>query len=59
MGDPLVVDPGSKALGVSALPTARGGRRDRDSVNKRVLKPVLARADELLADRGQHPLPRG
>jgi hypothetical protein len=24
-----------------------------------VLKPVLERADELLADRDQHPLPRG
>jgi integrase len=41
------------------FPTARGGRRDKDNINKRVLKPVLARADELLADRRQHPLPRG
>jgi integrase len=41
------------------FPTARGGRRDKDNINKRVLRPVLARADELLANRGHHPLPRG
>jgi integrase len=41
------------------FPTARGGRRDKDNINKRILKPVLKRADELLADRRQHPLPRG
>jgi integrase len=39
--------------------TARGRRRDKDNINKRVVKPVLKRADELLADRDQHPLPRG
>ena len=39
--------------------TARGDRRDKDNVNKRVLKPVLVVADELLAERDQHPLPRG
>ena len=39
--------------------TARGGRRDKDNINKRVLKPALTRADELLAERDQHPLPRG
>jgi integrase len=39
--------------------TARGGRRDKDNINKRVLKPVLVRSDELLAERDQHPLPRG
>ena len=36
-----------------------GGRGDKDNINKRALKPVLKRADELLADRRQHPLPRG
>jgi integrase len=41
------------------FPTARGGRRDKDNINKRVLKPVLARADALLAERKEHPLPRG
>ena len=41
------------------FPTARGGRRDKDNINKRVLKAALERADEPLADRGQHPLPRG
>jgi integrase len=39
--------------------TARGRRGDRHNINKRVLKPALKRADELLAERGQHPLPRG
>jgi integrase len=41
------------------FPTARRARRDKDNINKRVLKPVLERADDLLAERGQHPLPRG
>jgi integrase len=39
--------------------TARGGRRDKDNINKRVLKPALIRADELLGERDQHPLPHG
>jgi integrase len=39
--------------------TARGRRHDKDNINKRVVKPVLKRADELLADRDQHSLPRG
>jgi hypothetical protein len=34
-------------------------RLSRDNINKRVLKPVPERADELLAGRRQHPLPRG
>jgi integrase len=38
--------------------TARGRRREKDNINKRVVKPVLKRADELLADRDQHPLLR-
>ena len=41
------------------FPTARGGRRDKDNINKRVLKPVLERADALPADRRRHPLQRG
>jgi integrase len=41
------------------FPTATGGHRDKDNVRKRVLEPVIARADELLAARGQHPLPAG
>jgi integrase len=34
-------------------------RAPQPDINKRVLTPVLERADGLLADRGQHPLPRG
>jgi hypothetical protein len=45
--------------GIWRPPTARGGRRDKDNINRRVLKPVLARADELLADRRERPLSRG
>ncbi len=41
------------------FPTATGGHRDKNNVRKRVLEPVIARADELIAERGQHPLPRG
>jgi integrase len=41
------------------FPTATGGHRDKDNVRKRVLEPVIARADEVLAARGQHPLPAG
>ena len=41
------------------FPTTRGGRRDKDNINNRVLKPVFLRADELMAHRRQHPLPRG
>jgi integrase len=41
------------------FPTATGGPRDKDNVGKRVLAPVIERADELLAERGQHPLPAG
>jgi integrase len=46
-------------LDVPLFATATGGHRDKDNIRKRVLEPVIARADELLAERGQHPLPRG
>jgi integrase len=39
--------------------TARGGVRDRNNIGLRVMRPVLERADELLAERGEHPLPEG
>ncbi len=39
--------------------TARGGARDRNNIGLRVMRPVVARADELLAERGEHPLPEG
>lgn len=39
------------------LATARGGRRDRNSIRNRLLNPTLARAGELLAERDLPPLP--
>jgi integrase len=39
--------------------TARGGARDRNNIGLRVMRPVVARADELLAERGEHPLLEG
>jgi integrase len=41
------------------FPTATGNHRDKDNIAKRVITPVIKRADELLAERGQHPLPAG
>ena len=40
-------------------PTLTGGRRDPDNLRSRVLAAVLERADELLAERGLVPLPKG
>ena len=37
--------------------TARGTPRDKDNVAARVIKPVIERADELLVDRDEVPLP--
>lgn len=41
------------------FPHGRGGIRDVANLRERVLRPVLARADALLAARGQSPLPLG
>ncbi len=41
------------------FPTATGGTRDKDNLRNRVLAPVVRRADQLLAERGQSPLPQG
>jgi integrase len=41
------------------FPTATGAHRDKNNIRKRVLQPVIKRADELLAERGEHPLPLG
>jgi integrase len=41
------------------FPTARGARRDKDNVRTRVLQPIVAKADELLAERELQPLPQG
>jgi integrase len=50
--DILAEHKASRAGGLDDLlfSTARGGRRDTDNIYERVLKPVLERADELLAD---------
>jgi integrase len=41
------------------FPTSAGTRRDKDNARERVIRPVVRRADELLAQRGQQPLPEG
>jgi integrase len=41
------------------FPTSTGGLRDKDNLRKRVLAPILLRADELLTERGDPPLPAG
>jgi integrase len=41
------------------FPTQTGGRRDPDNLRSRVLAAVLERANELLAERGLVPLPKG
>jgi integrase len=39
--------------------TAQGAARDKDNARERVFRPVARRADELLAERVQPPLPEG
>lgn len=41
------------------FPTTAGTQRDKDNIRNRVLAPILTRADQLLTDRGQPPLPAG
>lgn len=41
------------------FPTGTGGHRDKDNLRNRILAPALTRADELLVDREQAPLPAG
>jgi integrase len=41
------------------FPTSNGSRRDKDNARERVIRPVVAAADELLARRGHAPLPEG
>ena len=47
---------GSNAL---VFPTSSGSRRDKDNARERVVRPVVAHADTLLARRGHSPLPEG
>ena len=39
--------------------TSRGRTRDRNNIGLRVMRPVVARADELVRERGENPLPEG
>lgn len=39
--------------------TGTGGRRDKDNLRNRILKPLLTRADERLLKLGEVPLPKG
>jgi integrase len=41
------------------FPTSSGSRRDKDNARERVIWPVVAAADGLLARRGHAPLPEG
>jgi integrase len=41
------------------FPTGTGGHRDKDNLRNRILAPALTRADELLLEREQTPLPAG
>jgi len=41
------------------FPTSTGSRRDKDNARERVIRPVVGHANELLARRGQTPLPEG
>jgi integrase len=41
------------------FPTMTGGRRDKDNLRNRVLGAAIERADQLLEERGQVPLPKG
>ena len=41
------------------FPTSTGSRRDKDNARERVIRPVVAHAEALLAERGREPLPAG
>jgi integrase len=41
------------------FPTGTGGHRDKDNLRNRILASAAKRADQLLEERGQTPLPRG
>jgi integrase len=40
-------------------PTSTGSRRDKDNARERVIRPVVAHAETMLAMRGQPPLAAG
>jgi len=39
--------------------TSSGSRRDKGNARERIVRPVVRRSDELLAERGHEPLPAG
>src|SRR5215208_1491853 len=41
------------------FPTSSGSRRDKDNARERVIRPVVAHAEALLAKRDREPLPAG
>ena len=41
------------------FPTGTGGHRDKDNLRNRILAAAITRADQLLQQRGQLPLPAG
>ncbi|MGH2866322.1 MAG: tyrosine-type recombinase/integrase, partial [Solirubrobacteraceae bacterium] len=44
------------AMAAPAFPTRTGTRRDRSNVLKRIVQPVLARANEIRTERGEAPI---
>jgi integrase len=46
-------------LGKPVFPNAAGGQRDKDNIARRVVAPVVWRAEQLLADRNEQALPLG
>lgn len=51
--------PAAAGTDALAFATGTGGRRDRHNLRGRVLAEVLDRADQLLRERGELPLPKG
>ncbi len=47
---------GPASMDAPSFPTRTGARRDKDNVRQRVVAPVVARADELRAARGEPPI---
>ncbi|MGI8902488.1 MAG: MFS transporter [Solirubrobacteraceae bacterium] len=47
---------GPADMDAPAFPTRTGSRRDKDNVRTRVVAPVLLRANELRAERGEPPI---
>jgi integrase len=43
-------------MNAPAFPTRTGARRDRNSILKRVVQPVLAQANRLRSERGEPPI---